>query len=134
MHVAEGLHSQAMASMAEQAQWDHQQQMARVVQEAQEALARQSHEARVLLETQAQHYAAESQHFQARVQAAATAAREAEHVAQFASSTGIQELEMALQRRENERLQLLARPQSAPGSPAPSSSRERITLVPLRLW
>ena len=41
IYAAEGLHSQAMANMAEQAQWDHQQQMVRVVQEAQEALARQ---------------------------------------------------------------------------------------------
>ena len=70
-----------MANMAEQAQWDHQQQTARVVQEAQEALARQSYEVRVLLETQAQHYAAESQNIQARVQAPATAALEAELVA-----------------------------------------------------
>ncbi len=31
---------------------------------------------------------------------------------------------MALQRKENERLQLLSRPRSAPGSPAPSSSRD----------
>ena len=100
--------------MAEQAQWDHQQQMARVVQEAQEAVARQSHEARVLLETQAQNYAAESQHFQARVQAAAITAREAERVANYASSTRIQELEMALQLKENERLQLLARPPKRP--------------------
>ena len=71
INVAEGLQTQAMASMAEQAQWDHQQQMARVIQEAQEALQRQSHEARVLLETQAHNYAAECHNFLARVQAAA---------------------------------------------------------------
>ena len=79
-----------MASMAEQAQWDHQKQMARVVQEAQEALARQYHEERVLLETQAQNYAAEAPNYQTQVQSAATAAREAEQVASFTSSTRIQ--------------------------------------------
>ena len=110
--------------MAEQSQWDHQQQMARVVQEAQETLARQSQEARVLLETQAQNYAAESKIFLARVQAAAIAALEAERVAKFAGSTRIQELEMALQLKEDERLQLLARPQSAPRSSAPSSAKD----------
>ncbi len=84
--------------------------MARVVQEAQEALARQSHEARALLETQAQNYAAEAQNYLAHVQAAATAAREAQQVASFTSSTRIQQLEMALQLKENEHMQLLARP------------------------
>ena len=52
MHVAEGLHSQAMASMAESTHWDHRQQMASVIQNAQDALQRQALEARVLLETQ----------------------------------------------------------------------------------
>ena len=113
-----------MANMAEQAQWDHQQQMARVVQEAQEALARQSHEARALLETQAQSYAAEAQNYQNQVQAAATAARAAGQVASFTSSTRIQQLAMALRLKENEHLQLLARRQSPPTSSAPSSARD----------
>ena len=124
IYAAEGLHSQAMANMAEQAQWDHQQQMARVVQEAQEVLARQSHDTRALHETQAQSYAAEAHDYQNQVHAAASAVRAAEQVASFTSSARIQQLETALQLQGNEHLQLLARPRSPPKSSAPSSAKD----------
>ena len=130
-----GLHSQAIANMAEQAPWDHQQHMARVVQGAQEALARQSHEARDLLETQAQSYAAEAQNYQNQVQAAATAARAAGQMASFTSSTRIQKLEMALQLKENEHVQLLARRQSPPNELCAKFCRGRgLPWVLLRLY
>ena len=52
---------------------------------------------------------------------AVTAVRNAEVMAQFASSTRIQQLELALELKENERVQLLARAMSAQRSPTHSS-------------
>ncbi len=61
VHIAEERHSQAMASMAETTNLDHQQQMANVIRDAHDALQRQAHEARVLLQTQAQNHASDTQ-------------------------------------------------------------------------
>ena len=106
VQIDEGRHSQAMASMAETTNLDHQQQMANVIRDAHDALQRQAHEAHVLLQTQAQNHASDTQRIQ---QEAGTAVRNAERMARFATSVRMQQLALALELRENERVQLLAR-------------------------
>ena len=76
MHVAEERHSQAMASMAETTNLGHQQQMASVIREANDALQRQAHEASELLQMRARNHASDTQRVQ---QEAVTAVRNAEH-------------------------------------------------------